>query len=186
MTAVKSELIATDGIITIRPVEVTDADAIYEAAWLSQPQIYPWMSWCHPEYTRDESLAWIVMKEEDLRNNNEFAMAIIENANGRMLGTVGINMVNKLHHYANLGYWIRTDAARRGYATAATKLMTRIGFEKLGLNRVEIVMAVENTASERVAQKSGATREGVLREAQFLHGRYHDAAIYSIVRSDFE
>lgn len=181
---VEKDLIASDGIVTIRPVRVDDADAIFEAASSSQADIYPWMSWCHPEYTRAESLEWLVMKEEDLRNGDEFVMALIENATGRMLGTVGINMINKMHRYANLGYWVRSDATRRGYATAATRLMARMGLEVLGLNRVEIMMSVENVASRGVAMKAGAVFEGVLRHRLYLHGRTHDVNMFSIVRGE--
>jgi hypothetical protein len=42
----------SDGTITIRRVSVDDTDALYEAASSSTAEIYPWLQWCRPEYTR--------------------------------------------------------------------------------------------------------------------------------------
>lgn len=86
----------------------------------------------------------------------------------------------------NLGYWVRTSRTRSGVASAATRLIARFGFLSLGLQRLEIVVAVGNQASERVAEKAGATREGVLRKRLLIHGQPHDAVLYSLVAEDLE
>jgi ribosomal-protein-serine acetyltransferase len=174
----------TDGTITLRPVCADDADSLFAAASSSIAEIYPWMEWCHPEYTRGESLTWLVWQEEQWRNGLEYAFAIVDNASGRYLGGVGLNAINRLHRFANLGYWVRTDATRAGVATAATRLTARYGFAEVGLERIEILASIENIASQRVAERAGATREGVLRRRLYIHGRSHDAAIYSLVRGE--
>jgi RimJ/RimL family protein N-acetyltransferase len=63
---------------------------------------------------------------------------------------------------ANVGYWVRTSRTGQGIATAAVRLVARFGFEDLGLRRLELLIAVHNVASRRVAEKVGATLEGVL------------------------
>lgn len=176
--------VLTDGTVTIRPVGVDDTDALFEAASSSIAEMHPWMPWCHPEYTREESRAWLTHSEEQWRNGIEFPFAIIDAASGRYLGGVGINQISRLNRFANLGYWVRTDATGRGVATRATLLTARFGFEELGLNRIEILASVENLASRRVAERSGATREGVLRRRIMLLERAHDAVIYSLVREE--
>ena len=85
---------------------------------------------------------------------------------------------------ANLGYWVRTSAARRGVATNATRAVARYGFEELGLQRIEIVAAVRNLPSQRVAEKAGAVREGVLRKRLLIRGEAHDAVLFSLVAED--
>ncbi len=69
-------------------------------------------------------------------------------------------------------------------ATRAVRLLARFGFEELGLGRIEIVAAVGNKASQRVAEKAGAHREGVLRRRLCLHDEYHDAVMYSLIPDD--
>jgi RimJ/RimL family protein N-acetyltransferase len=75
----------------------------------------------------------------------------------------------------------RTDRTGRGLATAATRLVAHQGLIELGFQRLEIVMAVDNVASRRVAERAGATFEGTLRARLCLHGQYHHAHMYSIV-----
>ena len=97
---------------------------------------------------------------------------------------VGINFINRVHQFANLGYWVRTSAAGRGVATRATKLAARFGFAELGLNRIEIVAAVDNIASQRVAERAGAVREGILRHRLSINGVPHNAVLFSLVAGD--
>jgi RimJ/RimL family protein N-acetyltransferase len=85
---------------------------------------------------------------------------------------------------ANLGYWVRTSAAGRGVATNATRAAARFGFEQLGLRRIEIVAAVDNIPSQRVAEKAGAVREGILRQRLLIRGKSMDAVLFSLVRED--
>ena len=87
-----------------------------------------------------------------------------------------------LHRFANLGYWVRSSAAGRGVAPAAVRLLADWAFRETDLLRLEIVAAVGNRRSQRVAEKAGAIREGVLRDRLLLHGQPHDVVIYAILR----
>ena len=58
-------------------------------------------------------------------------------------------------------------------------------FEQLNLIRAEIVVAVGNTASLRVAEKAGARREGILRNRMVVREMVYDAVIYSLIPQDF-
>jgi RimJ/RimL family protein N-acetyltransferase len=100
------------------------------------------------------------------------------------LGSCGLNRLDWLTLYGNLGYWVRSSAAGTGVATAATRLLLDFAFERLGLFRVEIVAAVGNLASQRVAEKVGATREGCARNRCRGGGVQHDAYVYSVIPVD--
>ncbi|PKY09449.1 hypothetical protein B1757_14865 [Acidithiobacillus marinus] len=52
------------------------------------------------------------------------------------------------------------------------------------INRLEVVAAIENHASRRVAEKAGATFEGIAKARLLIHGQYHDAAMYSFTSSN--
>jgi len=54
-------------------------------------------------------------------------------------------------------------------------------FGKKELHRIEIIMSVENIASQRVAEKAGAVREGILRQRLLLNGRRHDAVMFAVL-----
>ena len=84
-----------------------------------------------------------------------------------------------------MGYWLKTGATGKGYATAATKLLAQFGIQQLQLKRIEIVASVDNLPSQRVAERAGAYKEGISRNRLLIHEKLHDAVVYSFVPQDF-
>jgi ribosomal-protein-serine acetyltransferase len=166
--------------ITIRPYAVSDAPAFLEAARESSAEVFPWLVWCHADYTLAEAETWIASQVEAFEKRTEFQFVIEEV--GRLVGSCGLNHLSELHRLANLGYWLRTSAAGRGIMPQAVRLVADWAFANTNLERLEIVVAVGNTRSQRVAEKAGAVREGILRSRLFFHDRPHDAVMYSLVR----
>ena len=79
---------------------------------------------------------------------------------------------------AHIGYWIDKAYANRGYTTRAIEILTRFGFDQLGLHRIEINIRPENAPSRRVAEKAGYLLEGT--RARYLHidGQWRDHVSY--------
>jgi len=166
---------------TIRFYQKEDVEAIHAAALESVADVYPWMAWCHARYSLDEARQWVMLQIELARQRKAFEFVIVGAAD-RLLGGCGINQINAMSQFANLGYWVRTSAAGRGVAPAAVRAVAAYAFRETDLNRLEIVVAVGNTRSQRVAEKVGATREGVLRSRLLLPSGPSDAVMYSLVR----
>jgi ribosomal-protein-serine acetyltransferase len=176
----------SDGFILLRTFREADVNALYEAARESIAKVSVWLPWCHENYSIEESREFIGSRAIGSQGAEWYSFGIFETDGGRFLGGVGINFINRVHQMANLGYWVRTSAAGRGVATRATRLAAKFGFEQLGLQRVEIVVAVDNQASQRVAEKAGATREGVLRRRLLIRGVSMDAVLFSLVPEDLK
>jgi ribosomal-protein-serine acetyltransferase len=174
----------TDGIIIVRVYREEDASALYEAARESIAEVSVWLPWCHENYTIEESREFVDSRAQAARSDEWYSFAAFEKDSGRFLGGVGLNFFNRVHQMANLGYWVRTTAAGRGVATTATRLVARFGFTQLGLHRIEILAAVDNIASQRVAEKVGAVREGVLRKRLLIRGESQDAVLFSLLPED--
>ena len=75
--------------------------------------------------------------------------------------------------------------AGQGLGSALARRVARFGVEEIRLNRLEILTALGNVASQRVAEKAGATREGVLRSRLILREQVIDAAMFSLTARDF-
>ncbi len=123
-------------------------------------------------------------RDEEWRKDIAYAFGVFDTESGKFLGGVGLSQINRIHQMANLGYWVRTSAAGRGVASSAARLVARFGLEELKLQRIEILAATENHASQRAAEKAGAVREGVLRKRLLVHGQSQDAVLYSLVAED--
>jgi len=166
---------------SIRAYEPEDAQALWEAARESVEEVFPWLPWCHAHYSMAEAVEWARSRAPLAAEGREYAFAII-GTDGRFLGGCGLNQVNRLHGFANLGYWVRTSATRHGVATEAVRKVAHFAFRNTDLLRLEIVCALGNERSQRVAERAGAVREGVLRHRLLLHGQPVDAVMYSLVR----
>jgi ribosomal-protein-serine acetyltransferase len=174
----------SDGIILLRTFREEDVNALYEAVRESIAEVSVWMPWCHESYSIEETREFIGSRELATQGSEWYSFGIFEKEGRRFLGGVGINFINRVHQMGNLGYWVRTSAAGHGIATAATRLAAKFGCEQLGLQRIEIVVAVNNQASQRVAEKAGATREGVLRNRLLIRGESMDAVLFSLLPED--
>ena len=175
----------SDERLLIRPYRRSDVEALFEAVRESVSEVGQWLPWCHPNYNRADSEAWIAARREAWASG-EYAFGIFDARSTELLGGCGLNHFNHAHQFANLGYWVRTSCTGRGIASAAVRLLLHFGFEELKLTRIEIVVAVDNKPSLRVAEKVGATREGVLRSRLVFLDRAHDAVMYSLIPDDLE
>lgn len=170
--------------VRIRPYEPSDAEALYAAVRESIAEVGFWLEWCHADYTIDESRGWIDHCVAARSEGREYNFAIVD-GDGRFLGGCGLNRIERNHRVANLGYWVRTGAAGRGVATAATLLLAEFAFDQTNLNRLQILASTRNRASQRVAERTGARREAVVKDRLFLSGESHDAVQYALLRTEF-
>ena len=168
--------------VTIRPYVKSDAKSAYAAVQESREDIAPWMPWCHPDYDFGDVTTWIETTLAGRASGTLYGFVI--EADDEFAGTCGINHINRNDRVANLGYWVRTSLAGRGIATAAVHQLIDWVFENTDLNRIEIVAAVGNPPSQRVAEKVGASRDAVLRKRTIVQGEPSDAILFSVIRPD--
>jgi RimJ/RimL family protein N-acetyltransferase len=175
----------TDGRLVVRSYRDDDVPRLFEAVRESIAEVSPWLPWCHENYSIEESREFITSRNSAAQGDEHYSFAVFRKDNPqRLLGGVGLNFINRVHQFGNLGYWVRTSAAGQGIASNAARLVAQFGFEKLGLQRIEILAAIPNIASQRVAQRIGAAREGILRKRLLIHGEPQDAIMFSLVRED--
>ncbi|KAK6130154.1 hypothetical protein DH2020_036070 [Rehmannia glutinosa] len=105
---------------------------------------------------------------------------------GRPVGSISVSPFHGTDKCrAELGYMVASDCWGRGIATAAVKMAANSVFVDWGhLERLEAVVDVENPGSQRVMEKAGFKREGVLRKYYLLKGRPRDAVIFSLLSTD--
>ena len=174
----------SDGVVTLQKYREEDAEQVFLAVRESINEILPWMPWCHPEYSLEDSRVWSASRDLAWSNGLEYDFVITGAAEALPLGVCGLNHFDYEARMANMGYWIRTGETRKGAATSAALLLARFGFDELRLNRIEILVSTENTPSQKVAEKAGAKREGLLRGRLVVRNKVHDAIIYSLIPED--
>ena len=175
----------TDAHLVVRTYRDDDVPMLFEAVRESIAEVSPWLPWCHENYSIEESREFIKLRKAAAQGDEHYSFAVFgKDDPRRLLGGVGLNFINRVHEFGNLGYWARTSAAGQGITSKAARLIAQFGFEQLGLQRIEILAAVPNIASQRVAEKIGAVREGILRRRLLIRGKPQDAILFSLVRED--
>lgn len=169
--------------ITFASYTALDADDLYEAVRESIAEASPWLSWCHAEFSVDDAWDWLEQRFEGAKEGAEHAFSI-RDSEGAFVGGCGLDQLQPMHGSANLGYWIRSSRARRGLATAAVAKLVEFAFTETDLVRLEIVCSVANLGSQRVAEKAGAIREGVLRDKLWGVDGPSDAVMFALLRSE--
>jgi RimJ/RimL family protein N-acetyltransferase len=126
--------------------------------------------------------AFIALWDQD----NAYVFYVLDGTNNQIVGIALLNQIYRLHQIGNLAYVVRTSRTGEGIATEAARLVAQYGFEKLGLQRIEIVVHKGNLPSLRVAEKLGAMREALLRNRVLLHGVPSEAYLHSLTPTDFD
>src|SRR5262245_33441525 len=144
-------------------------------------------SWITEAYDDPEIAQFIVGMPPPPRwaSSTEAEFVIADAAHAEPLGLISMRIAEQDHGLAAVGYWLRPEARGRGAATVAVQLIARWAFDELGVQRLELTTAPENVASQRVAERAGFTREGVLRGlvATKNDGR-RDSVMFSLLPAD--
>jgi RimJ/RimL family protein N-acetyltransferase len=165
-----------------------DGAQVTEAINASYEHLKVFMHWATPEQSveRTEQLSrefygkWL--------QATDFPLAIWNEDESRILGGCGYHLREgplELHN-AEIGMWIRADAAGHGLGTAVLAALLRWGFSEWPWLRLSWRCSAANLASQRVAEKAGMRREGVLRSHGIdPSGTRRDTVCYAILRDDW-
>lgn len=128
--------------------------------------------------------AWLDMYEQGRRDGTRESFAVLDEDDGSFLGIALAPVIKAEERTVELGYVIAPHARGRGVATAALRRLTEWAFTELGAERAELLISVDNTASQRVAERGGYVREGVLRSTFVKQGVREDTEIWSRLPTD--
>lgn len=134
----------------------------------------------HP-YPDGAAEQWIATHAESFEKGTLLSLAITLKPVGTVVGTVSLS-IRDVHSRGELGYMIAREHWNRGYCTEAARALIDYGFDKLDLNRIQAIHFTNNSASGRVMQKAGMTKEGILRRYVRNRGEFVDVVMYSILR----
>jgi RimJ/RimL family protein N-acetyltransferase len=148
------------------------------------PEIPLWTAVAEP-YTEADARAWVrgdPIPGEPAGDRVSFAVADADGED-RLLAAMSIQRIFR-GRTGEIGYWTAPWARGRGVMTRAVRLLAQWSFGEFELRRIEIIVAVDNTASNRVAEKAGFTNEGVLRQYRENKGIWRDHVMWSLLPAD--
>lgn len=167
--------------IQLRPFRIDDADAVAHAC--ADPAI-PRYTMVPVGLTVARAREWIERRAA-LWRDGLFSLAISVPPHDTCIGEVGVH-VDLRHRRAEMFYWLSPTARGSGFATEALDTVTRWAFETHGVARAQLITHIDNTASQRVAERCGYQREGVLRAWEPIEDQQPDVVMWSRLPGDPE
>lgn len=159
-----------------------DATTLDEAIRESLADLNQWLPWARMDYSSSDTTSFIRESVQAWKEERawDYSIRLIEDPR-RHVGNISFWTVSKLGKIAEIGYWVRSGETRRGICTEAVGMLLDEVFDSQGYHKIVLRIAVGNDASDRVAEKLGFTREGVLREELLIRGNWVDHSLWSLL-----
>jgi RimJ/RimL family protein N-acetyltransferase len=127
--------------------------------------------------------SWVDRYAQGWKDGSRAGFAIVSRE-GEFLGMAAIVELDLEGRQGEIGYLVAPVARSRGVAGRALRLITDWALGDLGLERVELLIDVDNEPSHRVAERAGYVKEGVLRSRHFKENLRNDIVVYSLIAAD--
>ena len=165
----------TKGLI-LRPWELDDAPAIVDAC--RDPEIPRWLPMVPSPYGEEDAQSFIGLAHDNWERGEVYNFAIVDAGNRRLAGSIAVRI--RPFSTGVFGYWVAREARGRGVATEALLTICRWSVDTLDMKRLELLTDPDNLASQRVAEKAGFQREGLLRSSlEYRDGRRRDSILFA-------
>lgn len=168
--------------LILRKIMPEDLYDMYEYA--SEDKVSRFLLWS-PHLNIAETRGHIEFLEKQYRKGRCTDWGVALKSNNKLIGTCGFASIDMHNNKAEIGYVLSPKYWGQGYMREAVRAVFAIGFDKLGLNRIEARILEGNTQSEKLARDVGMSFEGTLRKSLFIKGIYKTFSYYAITEEDY-
>jgi ribosomal-protein-serine acetyltransferase len=165
--------------LVLRATRSGQGAAVNAAVAESFPALKSWMPWSQQAQSLEESEKHCRDAQAKWHSREMLDFCFFRALDGALVGKGGLHTIDWAIPKFEIGYWIRSSCARQGIGTEAALALVELA-RGLGARRVEITSDSRNVASRRVAEKSGFTLEGILRQSRRdMRGELADSCMYA-------
>lgn len=176
-------IIKIDDTLALQFLEEIHAKQLYDLIDSNRTHLRQWLPWVDSMVTVENVADYILHCKKQFDEGTDFGFCIMyEN---KMAGRTGIHRINRQNRIGEIGYWLADVLQGKGIVTKCCQALIHFGFTELGLNRIVIKCAVGNDKSRAVAEKLGFKQEGILRQAEWVNGKFLDLYQYSLLKQEW-
>jgi ribosomal-protein-serine acetyltransferase len=166
-----------DPEIELKKIRVEHSQELFELIDASREHLREFLPWLDMCKTYSDELKFIEEMTERFEQSKSLDLGIFYR--GKIVGVIGTHELDWVNRKTSLGYWLGKDFQGKGIIVRSCRALIDYLFNVLKLHRIEICCAVNNFRSQRVPEKLGFQREGILKESEDLYGKYIDLILYS-------
>jgi ribosomal-protein-serine acetyltransferase len=164
-----------------------DGGIINEAIKESHAELKPWLTWADPLPTVERSEEMNRLSIAQYIRREVLRLNVLQKSDRLFVGVTSLHHINWSVPAFEIGYWLRTTLAGKGYASESVQGITDFAFRMLGAERMEIRCDLRNDRSAAVAQRAGYTLEGTIRhDMREKDGTLSSAFVFSMIRPEWE
>jgi ribosomal-protein-serine acetyltransferase len=169
--------------IEIRLFETSDAEAVFEAVERNRAYLREWLPWVDVTHSPAEIRDFIGRVRVQFENHQGPQAGIW--INGEFGGGIGCHPIDLHNRQCSIGYWIEQKRSGQGIVTRCCAAMLDYLFGELALHRVVIHCGTGNRKSCAIPQRLGFTREGILRQSEWVNHRWVDLEVWSMLSEEW-
>jgi len=170
--------------LVLRPYQLDDAAALWEALEESRGHLSPWLRHWPSRTSLDDVRVELAHVRADWFTRVRLAFGLFLRADGQYLGEAVFHHIDWSLPELSLGYWVRASAARHGYMREALGALCRIGLDQLGAVRIEARIDPRNGPSRLLVESLGFVYEGTLHaSARDPSGELADVDVFALLVS---
>ena len=170
--------------LEMRLVRDEDADDLCALVKANFVHLREWMQWAVEGYSVGHTRSFIESSVRQYAKGD--SMNLLIELDGEIIGGSGLNFIDRINRGTEIGYWLDRGHNGRGIVTKCCRALIGYAFEELGMHRVVVRCASENAKSRAIPERLGFTEEGMLRECEWLHDRFVDLVVYSLLKQEWE
>lgn len=174
-----------DEEVSLRLFKEDDAEEFYKLTIESKPYLKEWLGWLDNIKSLEDSANNIKSRIKALVENGGYPKSFAIIYKGEIAGTIGFNDLNEINRTGVVGYWLGEKFQGKGIMTKAFRALIEYGFTELKLNRIEVSVAINNQKSRALPERFGFTKEGELRQAEWLYDHFVDHTIYGLLAEEW-
>lgn len=183
---IKEKLLGKKITLKLTRPDIAMASVMFKTIDENRKHLRPWLAWEKGTKRVEDSLKYLLNKEEETAAGKKIDYGIYIGT--RYIGNIGIFDIDEKNKSGEIGYWLSSKFARKGYITEAVRVLERELFTNRGFNRIQIKCDERNIASAGVAKKCGYVLEGKRREDSYsdYFKDFRNTLVFSKLKSDFK
>ncbi|AMQ06454.1 GNAT family protein [Sporosarcina sp. FSL K6-1540] len=167
----------------LKMLNLNDTEPLFMLTNQSKDSLREWLPFIDSTKSSADTEAFIRGTMKQFSDNNGFQAGIWFEE--QIAGVIGFHKIDWNNKSTSLGYWLGKGYEGSGLMTKSVRAFVNHAIGELGLNRVEIRAAEENTKSRAIPERLNFTEEGRVREAEWLCDHYVDHIVYGMLAKDW-
>ena len=174
---------AQENELCLQMLSLEYAESLFQLIDSNRTYLSQWLNWLDLTQSIDDTVRFIKISMEQANKGIGAQYLILTQQ--QPCGIVSFNRIENTNRIGYIGYWLAAPYTGKGIMTSAVARLLELGFEQLQLNKIEIRCAQENRKSQAIPERLGFHFDAILRQNEYLHGRFVDHRVYSLLKSEF-